>query len=469
MASISRGLSKYYVSYSEYMANIDCCEKSSESFNIGPIGFTGSTGPTGAWGATGPVGALGPLGPTGPTGANATISTDGIIFYPAPKPSIGLVKNYNPVTINRINENIFFWTINKFGRSNIIVSDINDADIIKTDDAVISTVMINNIKYRILVFTNTGKLLSFKIQTPTTQGVFVNMCLIGGGGGGARGTVLGSTSGAGAGNLIFMNNLLLPSSDYTVYIGRGGKGANGTGNYVNGQKGEDSYVKNTFSNLGNFTNYVAAGGAGAVASSTVSNGQDGTTKSFVYYPAYKVGETSSSGSGGVGSSTAIENIGKGGTSGPNISFSEANEPYEGKTPIIWSYGNKGGNSSRPSISGQTNAGGGGGAYTSGDNGILDIGNSEANGNGGAGGKGFTIYYADDKGQEVCGGSAGTGFNALPPTKTYGAGTSAYSGDLNPADKNALDNSGSAGGSVIGDASIAAGNGGSGIFMIRYRI
>lgn len=466
MASISRAFSKYNVSYSEYMQTINCCQERVGSFNEGPTGVTGPTGQTGAWGATGPVGQPGPLGPTGPTGPDATIGTNGVIFYPSPVSSLGLLPNYTEITINKTNENQFIWGINKFGRSNVEVSDLNNSDIIKTNDGVSSTVVIDDITYRIVTFTDPGRLLTFDIQTTNRENVYVNMCIIGGGGGGARSKNLGSASGAGAGTLVFMNQVLLTRDSYIVYIGRGGKGGYGTGDYVNGQKGEDTYIKNVFPTVGNFTNFEAAGGAGGVASSIVSNGQNGTTKSFAYYPAYETGETSSSGSGGVGSTTKR---GLGGSSGPNIPFSIADEPYEGRTPVIWSYGNRGGDSSYPSVSGQTNAGGGGGGYTNGEDGVINTADSEPNGRGGAGGNGFTLYFTDENGQKVCGGSAGTGFNALTNDKTYGAGTSAYSGNLNPIDKNALDNSGSAGGSVIGDASIAAGNGGSGIFIIRYRI
>ena len=466
MSSISRALSKYYVSYSEYITNINCCNEQNKMHIVGSTGSTGPTGQTGAWGATGSLGTPGSLGPTGPTGDSATIGIDGVIFYQNNTPSIGLENNYNALSISNINENQFIWEINKYGRSSIILPEKNDVDLIKTNDAIISTATINDIKYRVFVFTEPEKILSFKVFLPSNKEAYVDMCLIGGGGGGSRGENIGSASGAGAGTLIFMNKVLLVNSSYSVYIGRGGKGSDGNPIYKNGENGENTFVKNMFPAVGNITEFVATGGAGAVANSTNNHGKNGTTKSFEYYPAYKTGETSSSGSGGVG---GVDYIGKGGNSGPNIPFSLANQPYEGRTPVTWSYGTNGGDSSESSISGKTNAGGGGGAYTQGGNGTINTEEPELNGTGGIGGKGFTIYFDNNQGRDVCGGSYGTGYSEPTFNNNFSAGTSGYFNNLNPEHKNALDNSGSGGGSVIGDSSIKAGDGGSGIFMIRYQI
>ena len=73
------------------------------------------------------------------------------------------------------------------------------------------------------------------------------------------------------------------------------------------------------------------------------------------------------------------------------------------------------------------------------------------------------------GRVVCGGSSGTGYNSTPSAELYGAGTSGTYFDPNPSHKNAIENSGSGGGSINGITDEPAGNGGSGLYMIRFPI
>jgi hypothetical protein len=208
----------------------------------------------------------------------------------------------------------------------------------------------------------------------------------------------------------------------------------------------------------------AKGGAGGVANLQYSAGTDGLIQTITYEPSDEINIVTSSASGGVGTENEI--VSSGGKSLYNIPFNKAIDPHLGKTPIIWTYGNNGGSGNSSQINSiYISSGGGGGAQSSGH----DSTNNTYEGEGGHGGKGYKIYFDNMDGRVVCGGSSGTGYNSTPSAELYGAGTSGTYFDPNPSHKNAIENSGSGGGSINGIINEPAGTGGSGLYMIRFPI
>ena len=440
----------------------------------GQIGSTGLTGYTGIYGSnslTGPTGLTGCTGPNGITGSMVTIS--GINGVTISSNKIGLntinnsIQSYNINPITPLNPtDSFKWNIDKYGRSSItnLSSDIS----IISNDNYISTIFTDTLGdiYQVYIFNNNG---SFTVYGDNNEYV-MDMCLIGGGGSGV-GSILYPQNGSGAGQLMFVNNYLIKTNiSYNVIVGLGGIGVlNGIGNYGG---------ITTFSNPSQVL-FGASGGAGAIdMSSTIVlyNFQDGSngiitidsSNTNILYTG------TSSGSGGNSTTTSTH---------------YSINPYLNLDSQIWSYGNNGGSGNLSNL-GKGGGGGGGGAGGIGMNGSL------ITETGGIGGIGLVIYFDSSFGRAVCGGGSGTGtiysdisygtypyvnpslpplynyFNTTPPSGypypySYGAGQSFTNNS--GININASPNTGSGGGSILSNTLINGGNGGSGLFMIRYKI
>jgi hypothetical protein len=426
--------------YSDYY-NLDknpCCNNKTVGPN-GPTGPTGIFGPTGAWGVTGSQGLTGPQGPsgkgctgfTGPVGININININNGLFFSSTN-TINLT-DFNSINNNNISSNKSFqWSINSFGNSTITDLSVNIISISPQTNCS-ATIMTdyNGIKYQVFIFDNSG---SFNLSSSDPSGGIVNMCLIGGGGGGISDP--SGVNGSGAGQLIFVNNYLLPNGVYNITVGNGGHGvANTSGNY-----GLNTSIKDSHSNI----LFSAGGGASASSWDLSNNGIPGIitydSSNTILVPS---GTSSSSGGG----------------KGNNIPYNH--NPYL-NLGTTWSYGNNGGTID---INGNIiSCGGGGGAGGPGSNGIYNIG--------GLGGPGLFIYFDASGGRKVCGGSSGSTtydytdpyYNKLLYPYSYGAGKLCNSDSKDNI--NADINTGSGGGSTNNGM---AGNGGSGLFMIRFSL
>jgi hypothetical protein len=218
---------------------------------------------------------------------------------------------------------------------------------------------------------------SFTMQnTQSGTGGYVNMCIVGGGGGGAGSPTLAtanSCGGAGAGQLMFVDNYLMQNGSYHIQIGNGGQGGTSGASPTNGQDGSGTILSNST------TLFKAAGGAGgAVEGSLAENGIDGSYNIFPY-PNNLLNGTSSGGGG-----NAV-NISGGGAR--TVNYQDTIVSNLGLPCQVWSYGNGGGRGYN-SGSGIVSGGGGGGAGgTGGDASLNTLANS-----GGNGGKGIFIYF-----------------------------------------------------------------------------
>ena len=296
----------------------------------------------------------------------------------------------------------------------------------------------NDGDYRVHTFTGPGTFVVSNIAAvcgPTRNNV--SYLVVGGGGSGGESNVAGAGAGAGG----FREYRAPLSGCYSVSPLNGNPG--GTSITVTAQ---------------NYPITVGAGGAGGSTPGN-ANGNNGTVSTF---------DTVSSAGGGYGG--AYSNGGPGGSGG---GAGGASPPYSGgsgNTPSTSpAQGQNGGNGgSNPST--YANAGGGGGATGTGES---ITGNYPGGGPGGNGGTGATtsitgssVAYAgggggaaDNRGASRTGGDAGTG----------GGG---QGGDSSRTPTSGTANTGGGGGGEHGDSNpsnvAAAGSGGSGVVVIRYK-
>jgi len=436
----------------------------------GPTGRTGSTGATGGTGATGEMGQNGLTGRTGPTGSRgatgfrgvtgvtgplSVTGSTGVTASGPPTQMVSLFNPSNPASQNNIitGRTRLQWNVDIYGRSNVNLTNnqITISNILCSSYQY--PVIFNdlyNVSYTVLILNATGQ---FTIQGSNhpSGGNVVSLCMIGGGGGGSGGDVVSSqsgvSSGAGAGEVIFCENFLLPDGSYNVVIGSGGNGGSVRQIGINGYS---TYITNSSS----VTLLSAAGGAGGIFDSTGTNGLSGS-----------VGQSSASG--------GTYNSNANGIASP-VTYGAAITPYANNGERIFTYGNSGG------VGNTNGSGGGGGAGGAGGDPFLNIG--------GIGGKGLFIYFDASYGRAVGGGSSGSGYSTtdpsynnaslmtpypynylnqqkpLPPSGypaiyAYGAGRSGS------VPTNGTPNTGGGGGS--GDAGSNGANGGSGLFMLRF--
>jgi collagen type VII alpha len=462
--------------YSDYLAQKNCCPNKF-SGQQGVSGYTGFGGPTGAYGQTGIAGTRGSsgptgincTGPTGPAGPNGVVGLAGVNTSFATgstgvtgyyrQSSSSYVFSLTPTgatgSYNIAPDTTFSWTTNPYGQSFISLPS-SRTDICLNNTAgtapIIATVYdIDNNKYRVLTYngSTSGIDASFTMQnTGSGTGGYVNLCLIGGGGGGAGDT---SGGGAGAGQLMFVDNYLMPNGTYHIKVGAGGQG--GAAGLNDGQDGSATILTNSTGTI----LFSSTGGRGGKASGATRNGMTGTYNIYPNPTNLSIGTSSAGG----GNSTNIS----GGT-GTTINYQDVIVPGINLQAQVWSYGYGGGN-------GNALYGGGGG-------GAGGPGSDASSNSGGAGGKGVVIYFDSSYGRAVCGGGDGGGstidysINPYSSTATnlynyrypipysYGAGT------IIPNSRDASANTGSAGAPGNG-SSITGGVGGSGLFMIRYKL
>ena len=267
-----------------------------------------------------------------------------------------------------------------------------------------------------------------------------DILLVGGGGGGGKNAGCEGGGGGGGGAVIHITNFNLKSNTtYKFEIGGGGAAASGThDNTIWGGNGGDTKI---------FTNdniqYIIAKGGGGGGPGTSASGRT-----------WDVANTNNGGSGGGGSAFG------GGGGGGSFGGIETNI----QALNYKQYGNNGGNA--------TNVGGGGGG-----GGAADISENGAggrpNGNdGGIGGNGIKIpIFSDNYYGAGGGGSTGNscqGNWASPTGNTPGAGgkEGGGSGGARASTKgvDGQQHTGSGGG---GASYTEAGNGGSGIAIVRY--
>lgn len=442
----------------------------------GSTGQTGSTGATSGTGATGAMGENGVTGRTGSTGSHGatgfrgltgvtgSLSVTGFTGLTASGPPIQMVSLFSRVNLasqnNILPRTKFQWNVDPYGRSNTLTTNNQITISNIQSSSYLYPVIFNdlyNVSYTVLILNATGQ---FTIQGSNhpSGGNVVSLCMIGGGGGGAGGDSVskinetGVSSGAGAGEVIFCENFLLPDGSYNVVIGSGG-----TPGLIrqSGTNGFPTYITNSSS----VTLLSAAGGAGGVFDSGGVNGLSGS-----------IGQSSASG--------GTYNSNTNGIATP-VTYGAAITPYANNGERIFTYGNSGG------VGNTNGSGGGGGAGGVGGVPFYSYGST---GVGGQGGQGLFIYFDASYGRAVGGGSSGTGTgltdpsynNAslmtpypynylnqqkpLPPSGypeiyAYGAGRSGS------VPTNGSPNTGGGGGS--GDAGRNGANGGSGLFMLRF--
>lgn len=253
--------------------------------------------------------------------------------------------------------------------------------------------------YFIYTFTENGVLFNNRLPAPSNLNV--EIFAVGGGGGGGI-----DTGGGGGGGGVYLANINLLSSSYTVSIGAGGGGAAATGSpgtstAKNGAPGGNTtFVGNVF---GSAYNLIAFGGGGGAGVSLV-------------------GLSQGSGGGGGGNGAA------GGV------------PFNIRTGL---QGQSGGTSP-----GNPSGGGGGGAGVAGSGANGGNGAQDWNGN----------YYGG-------GGGGGTWNGGSPaPGGSGGGGAGMYTGGQGGSTGNV--NTGGGGGGA-NDFNSAGKNGGSGVVIIRY--
>jgi hypothetical protein len=272
--------------------------------------------------------------------------------------------------------------------------------------------------YRIHAFTTVG---TNKFRVSSFSSITIDVLLVAGGGGGGGVTGTGASGGGGAGGLVLdLNRTVTPGTTYTIVVGGGGAG--GGNSRVNGGNG------------GNTTGFglTAVGGGGGGGSS------DGTT--------WNAGSSGGSGGGGGGGDANPNGAGGASTQSGTNSGVDIDAGYAG-----------GASSSSAGDCG----GGGGGAGQLGDEFLgVDVGNGY-NIQGGDGldmSSYFTTAFGENGYFAGGGGAFARNDNIARAGGLGGGGNGAANGSPNTG-----------GGGGGRDADVSAGNGGSGIVLIRYRI
>ena len=274
-----------------------------------------------------------------------------------------------------------------------------------------------NSDYKYLTFTHSGGTetqTSYTVNFP--ESTLCDILVVGGGGGGGYSYVGG---GGGGGGYVYLQNISVPSGNYTVNVGSGGTaGVNGASPAGWGGNGANSSITGAI-------NYIALGGgagAGGSASGVITgignNGGSGGGGSY-----RNIGSVAAAG----GTSTQFSTYGYG-TGGSGNGYGSP-----------WQYGGGGGGAS-----GTTN-----GTSATGNNGLA---NSIT---------GVSVTYAG-------GGGAGTDLSTIPQGGAGGGGAGATgSGTIVPPVAG-TDGLGGGGGGARGGGTGAAAKGGSGIVIIRYK-
>ena len=219
-----------------------------------------------------------------------------------------------------------------------------------------------------------------------------------------------------------------------LVVAGGGAGGTGSGNYAGGGGGAGGVVhlENLWLDAGDYAVVVGAGGA---ATNNRLPGGNGGDSSFWSHRA-------TGGGGGCGSSAG--QAASGGSGGGGVGSSSY-----GPNAGIAGQGHDGGAGSSSSWI----PGGGGGAGAA--------GAASAAGQAGAGGAGLSFVFGKTT-YEVAGGGGGGAYNSAPGGATHGGGAGGASGQ--PGENGAAGTGGGGG----GGSNALAGNGGSGIVLVRMR-
>ena len=270
-----------------------------------------------------------------------------------------------------------------------------------------------------MTFTYTTETISGSGQTQYTinvpsGGIVCDILIVGGGGGGgAR-----HAGGGGAGAVIYLTNQTLSTGTYTINVGNGGAGSQAISGP--GAKGVDTSIKFNSNDI-----YLAKGGG--AGDNTIGTG---------------VIKDGGSGGGGYGNA--------GNAVSTNI-----------PTGI---YGNSGGLLTTGAAESYFGGGGGGGALTAGANAVVS-GTTTTGGNGGSGKiisiTGTSVYYGG-------GGGGGVALTAnIAGQGGLGGGGSGSKGTVTATSGTPGTGGGGGGSGFSSSANGIAGNGGSGIVIIRY--
>ena len=274
-----------------------------------------------------------------------------------------------------------------------------------------STVTISGTTYKLHTFNSSGTL------TCTASGTAQVLVVGGGGAGGGTGTQIGG-GGGGAGGFVYASSYsLVSSSPYTVTVGSGGVGTNGT----TGASGNDS-IFGTITAKG-------GGGGGKDAGAGTSGGSGGGSSMNA------AGGTSTQTSQSGASSYAGNRGGGGYTAGHYPGNGGGGAGGAGSLAVYYSY--------------RVVTGGAGGAGIQ--NSITGTPTYYAAGGGGSGG-------ADGAVNTYTGGTGGSGIGGNGSTNKTGSIAAATSGAAN---------TGSGGGGRDALVSGTAGSGGSGVVIVRY--
>jgi hypothetical protein len=271
---------------------------------------------------------------------------------------------------------------------------------------------------------NSAETLALPSQTSYTvnfpESTLCDILVVGGGGGGGASWVGG---GGGGGGYVYLQNISVPSGNYTVNVGSGGTaGVNGASPAGWGGNGANSSITGAI-------NYIALGGGGGAGGSAFNGG------------------------------TIITGIGNNGGSGGGGSyrFTTPNTPAVGgiSTQLsTYGYGSGGnGNSYEPG------GGGGGGGGASG----ITNGSSSTGNNGLANSiTGVSVTYAG-------GGGAGGDFATIFQGGSGGGGAGGNNTGTSVPATGGIDGLGGGGGGARGGNPLVSGaKGGSGIVIIRYK-
>jgi hypothetical protein len=272
-----------------------------------------------------------------------------------------------------------------------------------------------NSDYKYLTFTHSGGTetqTSYTVNFP--ESTICDILVVGGGGGGGYSYVGG---GGGGGGYVYLQNISVPSGNYTVNVGSGGTaGVNGASPAGWGGNGANSSITGAI-------NYIALGGGG---------GAGGSASGVI------TGIGNNGGSGGGGSYRNIGSVAAaGGTSTQFSTYGYGTGGSGNSYGSPWQYGGGGGGAS-----GTTN-----GTSATGNNGLA---NSIT---------GSSITYAG-------GGGAGTDLSTIPQGGTGGGGAGATGSGVVPVA--GTDGLGGGGGGARGGGTGNGAKGGSGIVIIRYK-
>lgn len=290
----------------------------------------------------------------------------------------------------------------------------------------ITTETINGEQYRIHAFENVGT-STFEVSDAQANAT-ADVLVVGGGGAGGQ----DNGAGGGAGGLVYNDGVSVSQNSYSIQVGTGGDNKrsqaepNGNLREIGGSGGDSSAFSLT-----------AKGGGGGGCGNTDTPGSDG-------------------GSGGGEDGEQNDGFGSGTQPGTN-------------SGVVFDLGNDGGLGGPDKGAG----GGGGGATQNGDSGGS---NSDA-GNGGDG-KDMSQFFGTSFGENgifAGGGAGGVANNAGIPDSNHGngglggGGNHGKSTEYEGEDGQQNTGGGGGGGAYDGSNQQRAGNGGSGIVLIRYKL